>query len=103
MVISLRKITDAENIRLMSWYPLGGKGQTAELLNSTVITKLASKYNKSAAQIVLRWHVQMGNVVIPGSTNPDHIKANIDIGDFTLTDEDMAEIATLNIFSVFFH
>ena len=92
----LRKITGRENIRLMAWYPLGGRGQTADLLNSSVIKDLSEKYHKSSAQIVLRWHVQMSNVVIPGSSNPEHIKANLDIFDFSLTDEDMKSIASLD-------
>ena len=92
----LRKITEKEDIRIMSWYPLGGKGRTGELLNNPVVLALAEKYNKSAAQIVLKWHIEMGFIVIPGSKNADHIKANIDIYDFTLTDEDMQEMAKLN-------
>lgn len=92
----LRKITDPENIRLMSWYPLGGKGQTKELLSSSVIREIAGKYHKSSAQVVLRWHVQMGNVVIPGSSNPEHIKANLDLFDFELAEEDMKSIAALD-------
>ena len=59
-------------------------------------TALAEKYGKSSAQIILRWHVQMGNQIIPGSTNPDHIKANADIFDFELTEAEMAEIAKIN-------
>ena len=54
------------------------------------------KYGKSNVQIILRWHIQAGNIVIPGATNPDHIKANIDIFDFKLTDEEMKEIAKVN-------
>lgn len=80
--------------RLMAWYPLGHGDHS--LLNQPVFTKLAQKYHKSNAQIILRWHTQMGFVVIPGSTNPDHIKSNADIFDFTLTDDEMAEIAKLN-------
>lgn len=80
--------------RVMAWYPLG-HGDKA-LLEEPVFTALAEKYGKSSAQIILRWHVQMGNQIIPGSTNPDHIKANADIFDFELTDAEMAEIAKLN-------
>ena len=80
----------------MSWYPLGGKGMTAELLGNSSIVAIAEKYGKSAAQIVLKWHSQMGFIVIPGSKNPAHIKDNIDIFDFELSKEDMAEIAKLN-------
>lgn len=61
-----------------------------------VFTALAEKYGKSSAQVILRWHVQMGNQIIPGSTNPEHIKANADIFDFELTDKEMAEIAKIN-------
>ena len=92
----LRKITDKENIRIMSWYPLGGKGMTGELLNNPIIINLANKYHKSTAQIVLRWHTQMGFIVIPGSKNVEHIKDNIDIFDFCLSNEDMNEISKLN-------
>lgn len=92
----LRKITDKENIVIMSWYPLGGKGMTGELLNNPIVTSLADKYHKSAAKIVLKWHVQMGFCVIPGSKNVDHIKDNIDIFDFELSEEDMLEMAKLN-------
>lgn len=91
-----RKITQKHDIRIMSWYPLGGKGQTEELLNSDIVKGLAQKYKKSPAQIVLRWHIQMGFIVIPGSKNPEHIKSNIDIYDFSLSDDDMAQIAKLN-------
>jgi len=80
--------------RVMAWYPLGhgDKG----LLEEPIFVSLAEKYGKSAAQVILRWHVQVGNQVIPGSTNPEHIKENLDIFDFCLTDEEMTEIAKLN-------
>lgn len=80
--------------RIMAWYPLGHGDKT--LVNQPIFTKLAKKYGKSNQQIVLRWHTQFGNIVIPGSKNPDHIKANLDIFDFKLTDDEMAEIAKLN-------
>lgn len=92
----LRKITDLENIRIMSWYPLGGKGDTDKLLKNPLIKEIATKHNKSTAQIVLRWHNQMGFIVIPGSRNIDHIKENFEILDFSLDEEDMAKIASLN-------
>ena len=92
----LRKITDKENIRIMSWYPLGGKGMTAELLNKQAIINLANNYNKTTAQIVLRWHIQMGFIVIPGSKNVEHIKDNIDIFGFNLSNDDMNVISKLN-------
>ena len=78
---------------LMAWYPLGHGD--AKLVQEPVFTELAAKYGKSNAQIILRWHVQSGHVVIPGSKNPDHIRANLDIFDFSLTRGDMARIARL--------
>lgn len=79
---------------LMAWYPLGHGDKN--LINEPVFAKLAGKYGKTNAQIILRWHVQSGNVVIPGSKNPDHIRDNFDIFDFALTDEEMAEIAKVD-------
>ena len=93
----LRKVTDKVDIRIMSWYPLGGKGMTGELLNNPIIVNVAKKHHKSAAQVVLKWHVQMGFIVIPGSKNVDHIRDNISIFDFELDDEDMNNIAKLNV------
>ena len=92
----LRKIIDAKDIKLMSWAPLCGKGRTQMILNSIQIQQLAKKYNKTSAQIVTKWHLQMGFIVIPGSSSEKHIKENIDIFDFELTKEDMDNIATLN-------
>lgn len=80
--------------RLMGWYPLG-HGDPG-LVKEEVFTRLADKYHKSNAQVVLRWHTQEGFMTIPGSRNPDHIRDNADIFDFTLTDEEMAEIAKLD-------
>ena len=79
---------------IMAWYPLGhgDKG----LMEEPVFTELASKYNKSNAQIILRWHTQVGNIVIPGSKNEEHIKDNIDIFDITLTDEEIARISEID-------
>ncbi len=77
-----------------SWYPIGhgDKG----LINEPVFTRLAEKYGKSNVQIILRWHIQAGNVIFPKSTNPQHIRDNFDIFDFELTAEEMAEIAKLD-------
>lgn len=79
---------------IMAWYPWGHGDKN--LLNEPVFAKLAEKYGKSLAQIILRWHTQSRNVVIPGSKNPEHIKDNIDIFDFTLTPEEMEEIKALD-------
>ena len=90
----LRKTLDQYGIRLMSWYPLGHGDRS--LIEEPIFKKLGEKYGKSSAQVILRWHTQMGFVVIPGSKNVDHIRDNLDILDFTLTDEEMAEISELN-------
>ncbi|MBO5031201.1 MAG: aldo/keto reductase [Lachnospiraceae bacterium] len=90
----LKAFLAKENMVIQAWYPLG-HGDKA-LIEEPVFSKLAAKYGKSNAQIILRWHIQAGNVVIPGSKNPDHIRANYDLFNFSLSDEEMAEIATLN-------
>ena len=90
----LRQTLDKYGIKLMSWYPLGHGDRS--LIEEPVFRKLGEKYGKSSAQVILRWHTQMGFVVIPGSRNVDHIRDNLDIMDFTLTDDEMAEIAKLN-------
>ncbi|MBQ6333423.1 MAG: aldo/keto reductase [Clostridia bacterium] len=90
----LRKTLDKYGIRLMSWYPLG-HGDKA-LINEPIFAELGQKYGKTPAQIILRWHTQMGFIVIPGSKNVAHIRDNLDILDFTLTEEEMAEIAKLD-------
>ena len=79
---------------LMAWYPLGHGDKN--LINEPVFAKLAGKYGKTNAQIILRWHVQSGNVVFPGSRNPEHIRDNFEIFDFALTGEEMAEIAKVD-------
>lgn len=79
-----------------AWYPLGGRGHQKELLSDPVLSKIAAGHNKSVAQVILRWDLQRGVVIIPGSSNPDHIKENISIFDFSLTDDEMAQIAALN-------
>ena len=90
----LKEFLAKEDIVIQAWYPLG-HGDAA-LLQESVFSKLAEKYGKSNAQIILRWHVQTGNVVIPGSKNPDHIRDNFDLFDFELTAEEMQEIQKLN-------
>ncbi|MBQ9519514.1 MAG: aldo/keto reductase [Firmicutes bacterium] len=90
----LRKTLDKYGIRLMAWYPLGHGDKS--LVNESVFKKLGEKYGKSSAQVILRWHTQMGFAVIPGSKNVEHIKDNLNIFDFTLTYEELAEVAKLN-------
>lgn len=79
-----------------AWYPLGGRGHQKELLSDPVLSEIAAAHNKSVAQVILRWDLQRGVVIIPGSSNPDHIRENISIFDFSLTDTEMAQIAALN-------
>lgn len=90
----LKKLLSKADMAIQAWYPLG-HGDKA-LLEEPVFTSLAEKYKKTNAQIILRWHVQAGNIIIPGSRNPDHIKANLDLFDFALTREEMAEIEGLD-------
>ena len=97
----LRKTLDKYGIKLMSWYPLGHGDKS--LLNELVFAEHGKKYGKTPAQVILRWHTQMGFVVIPGSKNVDHIKDNLDILDFRLTEEEMAEIAKLDQGERYYH
>lgn len=83
-------------ITVQGWYPLGGRGHTSELLGDKTISEIAAAHGKSSAQIILRWNLQKGVVVIPGSSNPDHIKENTELYDFELTDEEMKRINALD-------
>ncbi len=90
----LKKILSETGMGLMAWYPLGHGDR--KMREEPIFTELAKKYGKTNAQIILRWHIQSGNVVIPGSKNPAHIRDNFNIFDFVLSDADMAEIAKVN-------
>ena len=81
---------------VQGWYPFGGRGYTSELLNNSVIKKIANEHNVSSAQVILRWNLQKGVVVIPGSSNPEHIRENNDIYDFELTNKEMKQINDLD-------
>lgn len=97
----LRQTLNKYDIKLMSWYPLGHGDKS--LINEPIFAQLGEKYGKSPAQIILRWHTQMDFVVIPGSKNVNHIKDNLNILDFTLTDEEMAQIAKLDKDQRYYH
>lgn len=97
----LRATLDQYGIRLMSWYPLGHGDKS--LMEEPIFVELGKKYGKSPAQVILRWHTQMGFVVIPGSKNVAHIKDNLDILDFTLTDAEMDAIAKLDQDKRYYH
>lgn len=90
----LKQFLDQNGIVIQAWYPLG-HGDKA-LINEKLFTELGKKYGKRNAQIILRWHIQSGDVVIPGSKNPAHIKDNFDLFDFSLTADEMAEIAAMD-------
>lgn len=83
-------------IVVQGWYPLGGRGHTAELLGDPVITEIAETHDISSAQVILRWNLQKGVVVIPGSSNPEHIQENTELFDFALTEEEMSRINELD-------
>lgn len=83
-------------IVVQGWYPLGGRGHTAELLNDPIITEIAAAHGKTSAQVILRWNLQKGVVVIPGSSNPAHIQENTKLYDFELTDSEMERIQSLD-------
>ena len=83
-------------IVVQGWYPLGGRGYTAELLGNEVISEIATAHGKSSAQVILRWNLQKGVIVIPGSSNPDHIQENTELFDFELTEEEMEKINALD-------
>ena len=79
-----------------NWYPLGGRQSNGLILKDPVINEIAKTHNKSAAQIIIRWHIQKGFAVIPGTSNPDYIKENIEVFDFKLTKDEMKKIEKLN-------
>ena len=83
-------------IVVQGWYPFGGRGHTSELLGDETLNKIAEAHGVSAAQVILRWNLQRGVIVIPGSSNPDHIKENLDIFGFELSESEMEQIAKLN-------
>ncbi|MEF3111768.1 aldo/keto reductase [Streptomyces chrestomyceticus] len=89
----LRAFHARHNIATEAWSPLG---QGKDLLTNTTVTGLAEKYGRTPAQIVLRWHLQVGNVVIPKSVTSSRIKENIDVFGFELDDADMSALAALD-------
>lgn len=97
----LKAFLDKEGIVIQAWYPLGHGDKT--LREEPLFTELAHKYGKSNSQIILRWHIQSGNIVIPGSKNPQHIKDNLDVFDFTLTDNELDRIAAMDQQKRYYH
>jgi len=78
-----------------SWFPLGGRGNTQRLFEDETISDIAKAHGKTSAQIILRWHLQAGNIAIPGSSNEDHIQENYEIFDFELTAEEMNHVTAV--------
>lgn len=90
----LREVLKKHGTLLEAWYPLGHGNK--ELLNNEILVKLAQKYGKDTVQIILRWHIQEGNIALPKATSEAHIKGNIDVFDFALADDEMAQIRALD-------
>lgn len=98
----LKALLKEQDIALQAWYPLGGRGNDS-IMGEALIQTIAEKHGKSPAQVILRWHVQQGHIVIPGSKTPSHIAQNIELFDFALTDEETAQIATLDRGDTIYH
>lgn len=90
----LRGLLAADDVKIECYYPLGHG--SADLLGHPVVKKLAEKYGRDAGQIILRFETQDGLIVLPKSTRPERIKSNLDIFDFTLTDEEMDEMRAMD-------
>lgn len=91
---TVRPYCAEQKIALQTWFPLGHGSR--EMMEEPLFAELAGKYGKSSAQVILRWHVQMGFCPVPGSASSEHIWENGAIFDFALTDEEMGRIALLN-------
>lgn len=90
----LKRFLSNEGIMIQSWYPLGHGDKS--LLQEPLFSELGKKYGKSNAQIILRWHIQVGNIVIPGSKSPAHIQDNFDLFDFSLNQDEMEQISAMD-------
>lgn len=101
--LEMRKKAAKYGIQVECWFPLGGAMSNGALFKDPVIKKIAEAHGKTPAQVILRWHIQEGFSVIPGASNPDYIKENIQIFDFTLTDEEMRQMHSLNKEQRFFN
>lgn len=101
--LAMREKVKPYGIQVECWFPLGGAMSNGALLRDPIICSIAEAHGKTLAQIILRWHIQEGFSVIPGASNPDYIKENIQIFDFELTDEEMAQMRSLNKEKRFFN
>lgn len=100
--IEMMEYMDQYGTVIEAWFPFGGRGHTQELFNNETIVEIAQAHGKTSAQIIVRWHLQAGHIAIPGSNNPDHIKENISIFDFELTDEEMQKMSALDTKTPYF-
>ena len=101
--LAMREKVKPYGIHITCWFPLGGAMSNGALFEDPVIRHIAEAHGKTPAQIILRWHMQEGFSAIPGASNPDYIKENIEIFDFELTDEEMAQMRGLNKEKRFFN
>jgi len=90
----LRAFLKKNDILLEAWYPIGHGDK--KMLGDPVLAEIATAHGKSIVQVILRWHIQVGNIAIPKSTNPAHIKSNLEIFDFALSEEEMKKIGALD-------
>lgn len=86
----------SKGIPVQAWYPLGGRGYNRELMADPVLREIAAAHGKSLVQVILWWNLQRGVVVIPGSSNPEHIRENLDLFGFDLTEDEIEQISALN-------
>lgn len=93
---AVREFLQRHGIAVEAWYPLGGRGYTACLLGNGTVGRIARRHGRSPAQVILRWNLQSGVAVVPGSSDPVHQKENISLFDFCLTSEEMAAIDALD-------
>ena len=91
----VRHIQEAD-IPVQAWYPLGGRGFNRELMTDPVLRDIAAAHGKPLVQVILRWDLQRGVTVIPGSSDPEHIRENISVFDFELSENEMGKIAALS-------
>jgi diketogulonate reductase-like aldo/keto reductase len=101
--VEAREKVKPHGIAIECWFPLGGAMSRGVLLQDPVIKEIAAVHHKSPAQVIIRWHIQEGFSVIPGATNPDYIKENIEVFDFALSDDEMTAIRSLNKEQRFFN
>ncbi len=101
--LDMRKKVHPYGIQVECWFPLGGAMSQGALFKDPTIKKIAEAHDKTAAQIILRWHIQEGLSIIPGASNPDYIRENINIFDFSLSDEEMVQMRQLNKEKRFFN